>query len=369
MMRIVYLINGLNGGGAAFPMVRVIGLMRDLGHEVRVIALMPQDGRAIPRLVRAGIPYEVIGNDIHDFLAPAVRLTRRLRALKPQLIWTSLTRGTIYGQLIGRLLRIPVVSWQHSAFLKRGNIAVLRRTLRLTSRWIADSDAVNAFARAVLGVAPDRISTWSPFIADSTAPLAQPWNGTGVLRLGTLGRLHSSKQYDVLLRAFSRARQLDETVRGHMQLQVAGEGPERANLESLARTLGLQGSVTFEGFVAQPGSFLASLHGYVQTSMKEGFCIAAHEAMLAGLPVISTRVGELAYAVRPGRTGWLCEVGDVEAIARAIVALAHDPAEAARRGCSARTIILDRYSPARFQTLGRALLERIQTEVVACGAP
>jgi len=76
-MRIVYLINGLNGGGAAFPMVRVIGLMRDLGHEVRVIALMPQDGKAAVRLVRAGIPYEVVGNDVYDVLRPAMRLIVR----------------------------------------------------------------------------------------------------------------------------------------------------------------------------------------------------------------------------------------------------------------------------------------------------
>jgi glycosyltransferase involved in cell wall biosynthesis len=369
MMRIVYLINGLNGGGAAFPMVRVIGLMRELGHEVRVIALMPQDGKAAVRLVRAGIPYEVIGSGAGDFFAPALRLTRRLRTLEPQLIWTSLTRGTIYGQLIGRLLRIPVVSWQHSAFLKRGNAAVLRRTLRLTARWIADSDAVNAFARAVLGVEPDKISTWPPFVADSAAPVAGPWTGTGLIRLGTLGRLHSSKQYDVLLRAFSRARQLDTHLSAHMQLLIAGEGPERQYLQTLVPKLGLQGSVTFAGFVAQPASFLASLHAYVQTSMKEGFCIAAHEAMLAGLPVISTRVGELAYSVRPGNTGWLCEVGDTEALARAMVALVHDPAEAAHMGSNARAIILDRYSPARFQTAGRALLERIQREVVSCATP
>jgi glycosyltransferase involved in cell wall biosynthesis len=368
-MRIVYLINGLNGGGAAFPMVRVIGLMRDLGHEVRVIALMPQDGKAAARLVRAGIPYEVIGNDVYDVFGPAIRLMRRLRALEPQLIWTSLTRGTIYGQLIGRLLRIPVVSWQHSAFLKRGNVAILRRTLGLTSRWIADSDSVNAFARAVLGVAADKISTWPPFVADPTAPVARPWSGTGPLRFGTLGRLHSSKQYDVLLLAFARARQLDPALIPGMQLRIAGEGPERESLEQLVRKLDLQSCVTFEGFVAQPGPFLASLHGYLQTSMKEGFCIAAHEAMLAGLAVISTRVGELAYSVRPGKTGWLCEVGDVEALARAMVALARDPAEAARMGMNARAIILDRYSSARFQTAGRAVLERIQKEVLTCEAP
>jgi hypothetical protein len=38
-MRIIYLINGLNGGGAAFPMLQVIGLMRELGPDVEVLPI------------------------------------------------------------------------------------------------------------------------------------------------------------------------------------------------------------------------------------------------------------------------------------------------------------------------------------------
>src|SRR4051812_6463478 len=103
-------------------MTQVIGLMRDLGHEVTVLALMLQDGKAAQRLEREQIPYELIGQGPSDFIAPAARLLGRLRRLKPDILWTSLTRGTIYGQLAGRALGIPVVSWQHSAFLKPGNV-------------------------------------------------------------------------------------------------------------------------------------------------------------------------------------------------------------------------------------------------------
>src|SRR4051812_20090090 len=98
-MKIHYLINGLNGGGAAFPMVQVIGLMRELGHEVKVLALMRQDGKAGERLERAGIPFELLGEGPAEVLAPAWRVLRALRRDRPQLLWTSLTRGTLYGQL------------------------------------------------------------------------------------------------------------------------------------------------------------------------------------------------------------------------------------------------------------------------------
>ena len=362
-MKIVYLINGLNGGGAAFPMVQVIGLMRECGHQVRVVALMPQDGKAASRLAQAGIPFDVIGRGVGDILRPAARLLRLLRRDPPDLLWTSLTRGTLYGQLAGRLLGIPVVSWQHSDYLKPFNLKALRRTRRLTRRWIADSDSVAAFARDRLGVPAEQLTVWPPFVADPATPCASPWDGASRLRLGTLGRLHHSKQYDVLLRALARVRAIDPATAARIELLVAGEGPEAGALRELAADLQLGDAVRLVGFVSAPAEFLATLHGYVQTSLKEGFCIAAHEAMQAGLPVISTRVGELARSVRPGATGWLCDVGDEHAIALAVLAWAGDPAAAAEMGHRAREDILERYSRERFRTTGRELLDDVARDL------
>ena len=369
-MRIIYLINGLNGGGAAFPMMQVIALMRDAGHEVTVLALMAQDGKAGARLKEAGIPFEILGQGTTDYLRQARSLVRQLRARRPDLLWTSLTRGTLYGQVIGRLMRIPVVSWQHSDYLKPGNLAALRLTRRLTSRWVADSDSVRAFVHARLGVPLDRIETWPPFVADPALPAASAWQPAGgaPLRLGTLGRLHHSKQYGVLLRAYARARQLDQRVAGHTELVLAGDGPEQGALESLVAELGIAGAVRFTGFVERPAEFLASLHGYLQTSLKEGFCIALHEAMQAGLPVITTRVGQPAFSVRPGETGWLCEVGDVEALARAMVALVADPSAAAAMGRAARGFVLDRYSRAHFRSIGERLIGAVERQIGMAGA-
>jgi glycosyltransferase involved in cell wall biosynthesis len=364
-MRITYLINGLNGGGAAFPMMQVIALMRDSGHEVEVLALMRQDGKAGKRLEEAGIPFKVLGNSTTDYLGQARALAHALRDRRPDLLWTSLTRGTLYGQLIGRLLDIPVVSWQHSDYLKPGNLAALRLTRRLTRRWVADSESVHAFVRDTLGVPADRIETWPPFVCDPDLPTASPWRSTDgtPLRLGTLGRLHHSKQYDVLLRAYARARQLDANLAEHTELVLAGDGPEQDALVRLAAELGIAEATRFIGFVDRPAGFLAGLHGYVQTSLKEGFCIALHEAMQAGLPIVSTRVGQPALSVRPGRTGWLCEVGDVDALADAMVALVNDPEAAADMGRSARAFVLDRYSRANFRDVGERLIVDIEREL------
>jgi glycosyltransferase involved in cell wall biosynthesis len=364
-MRITYLINGLNGGGAAFPMMQVIALMRELGHDVEVLAHMPQDGKAGKRLQDAGIPFQVLGESASDFLRQAKALVRHLRARRPDLIWTSLTRGTLYGQLIGGAMGIPVVSWQHSDYLKPGNLAALRLTRRLTCRWVADSDSVRTFVRERLGVPASRIETWPPFICNPASPTASAWQreGYATFRFGTLGRLHHSKQYGVLLRAYARAHQLDPTLAERTELVLGGDGPEQDALIGLAAELGITHATRFVGFVDRPADFLASLHGYVQTSLKEGFCIAVHEAMQAALPVVTTRVGQPAVSVRPSRTGWVCDVGDIDALANAMVALAGDPGAAANMGRAGRIFVLERYSRANFRSVGERLIQDIERQL------
>lgn len=363
-MRICYLINGLNGGGASFPMIDVIQLMRSRGHQVEVLALMRQDGRAAARLAQARIPYRVIGGGLLDVVGSGSKLISYLRRERPDLLWTSLARATIFGQLAAKLFDIPVVSWQHSDYLKPAKLAILRRTGRMTRRWIADSEAVQRFTENQLGVASEQIDIWPLFAAATDAPQAAAWNGDGRFRIGTLGRLHYNKQYDVLIRAFARLRELDEALAQTAELVLGGAGPEEDALRSLAQSLALD-NVRFDGFIDKPGPFLASLHCYIQTSRKEGLCVAAHEAMTAALPVISTRVGEIAYSVRPGETGWLCAVGDVEALAQAMLAAARDPQRTAQMGQAGRARVLKRFGVERQRNAGHAILGRLEAEHAA----
>ncbi|MFD2497808.1 glycosyltransferase [Rhizorhabdus histidinilytica] len=117
--------------------------------------------------------------------------------------------------------------------------------------------------------------------------------------------------------------------------------------------------VHFPGFVADPRAFLAGLHLYVQPSWSEGFCIAAHEAMQAGLPVIASAVGELARSVEPGATGELVMPGAVEPLAGKIAAMIADPRGMAAIGAQARAKVLERFGAEAFEARGRAVMERL----------
>lgn len=356
-MRIHYLINGLNGGGAAFPIPDLVALMREQGHTVRVIALMPQDRKSCARLDAAGVGWELIGDGPRDFFASARALLRILREDRPDLIWTSLTRATLFGQIAGRIRGIPVVSWQHNAFLKPWNRRLLRLSKKLTAYWVADSQTVARFAVEELGIAADKVDVWPLFRARPDRPLAQPCPPGSRFRIGSLGRLHPNKNFRHLVEAAAQVRALRPELAAQIEFVIGGTGPEQAALAAQIAAAGLD-NVKLAGFIDQPAEFLASLHAYIQPSHHEGLCIAAHEAMQAALPIIATRVGELQRSVAPGTTGYLCDVGDVAAMAAAIIELADDHARAAQLGAASRERVLNYFGEAEFRRAGVAALTR-----------
>jgi len=359
-MRIYYLINGFNGGGAALPIPDIVELMRNRGHEVKIYGLMRQDGKACARLEKAGVHYEILGKGKGNAAASFPTVIRSVRRALPDVIWTSLTRATLYGQLAGKFLGIPVVSWQHSAYLKPLNRVLLRVTRNLSWRWITDSENVREFAIRELRIRPEKVSIWPMFHAVSGFPQSRPWLGHGPIRVGTLGRLHSNKRFDCLIRVAAEIKARNAELSSRIEFVIGGTGPELEQLQQLAEELGAH-NVRFAGYVENPAEFLRELHIYIQTSHHEGLCIAAHEAMLSALPVVATRVGQLRYTIMEGETGLLCEVGDVGALADAVIFMAQNPARAHAMGVAARGRVMSLFSEEKFHESGERLLDVLES--------
>jgi glycosyltransferase involved in cell wall biosynthesis len=356
-VRILYLINGLNGGGAAFPIPSLVSVMRSAGHDVRVLAFMEQDGLAREPLEAAGIDYRIIGKNPSDIIGSTRNLINEIKTWKPDILWTSLTRATIFGQIAGRLCGVPVISWQHNAWLKPANLAILKRSWRMTGRWIVDSDAVGDYAAETIGIPRERISVWPIFMAEEQEPGVRVPDGRFVI--GSLGRLHPNKRYDFLLDIVTHIRDRHPDVHEALTFIIAGEGPERPQLEEKARARGLD-NVHFPGFRRDAGAFLGEIDAYIQPSRNEGMCLAAHEAMAAGLPVIASAVGQMRYTITP-ECGFLHDAGDVEGFANSILTLARDRALAQAMGAAAYRRVIDCFGEARFRAIGLELLASIES--------
>ncbi|MCP1242430.1 glycosyltransferase [Acetobacter lambici] len=358
-MKIAYIINSVESGGAALPVPAITKVMRDAGHHVEVFALTRRNGLAIEPLQDAGLTLHIRPGTRKDHLAALRWLNRQMRSYKPDVLWTSLSRATLLGQMVGKWQHIPVVSWQHSARLKPFNAALLRHFKNRSALWVADSSCVAEQTRLTLGVTPDHLVEWPIFRADPHMPTAAPWQPGTPVRIGTLGRLHPVKGYDTLCAAIA----LLQTRPGlpPFEVLIGGEGEERPHLEDLIARDGLP--IQILGHIKDPSIFLTQLHLYTQPSLWEGFCLAAHEAMLAALPVVASDAGEIPSSITP-QTGRIVPPQNITALADALEDLLKQPEHLAAMGQRARASVLARFGAQQFDQIGQNILARVE-QIVA----
>lgn len=122
----------------------------------------------------------------------------------------------------------------------------------------------------------------------------------------------------------------------------------RAELERQAAATGFGDRIVFRGFVREIGAVLAGAGVALVLSHRESFSLSCLEASGCGLPVIATRCGGPQEIVQDGKTGLLCDVGDVPAIAAAMARLLSDPAGAATMGAYGAASVRERFSPEVF---------------------
>ena len=170
------------------------------------------------------------------------------------------------------------------------------------------------------------------------------------------GRFTDKKAPYLTLLAFSKARE-------HLpdaKLILAGTGELLETVKNLASALKLGDSVEFRG-VLQPDDVAHEMRNataFVQHSLepacgesagdREGTPVAVLEAMMSGLPVISTRHAGIAEVVEHGRTGLLVEERDVDGMAAAMVTLAKDRGLAFSYGVAGREKAMEQYSAERY---------------------
>lgn len=213
------------------------------------------------------------------------------------------------------------------------------------SRWVsADDDRV---AVVPLGSDPVRFQPASTGAAPVEA---------GSLRLLFTGLLRHYKGVDVLLRALPR---LAPTI----TLTIAGDGPEGERLRLLGHQLGLDQRVRFLGRVADdalPGLYRGhDVFVLPAVSPAEAFGQVLVEAMLSGLPCVTTELGTgTSYVVQDDVTGRVVAPRSPRALATTLQALAGDPATRARLGAAGRARALEHFTTERMLARVRAVYDR-----------
>jgi glycogen(starch) synthase len=280
------------------------------------------------------------------------RLLRLRQDFRPQVVHVCDTGGSVLFHLRAQAReRIPTLLG-----LQNGSSPEHARRDGVLRRALQEADHIAVVSQAVLHdverIAPEAAHRCSVILNGLEMPTLIPAPlDFERPRLVCAGRLVEDKGFDIALRAFARVHARCSRAR----LTIAGDGPARESLESLAVSLGIRSQVDFPGWVVpeQIPELMNSATVFVMPSRwREAFGLVTLEAMQMSRPVIATRVGGTPEIVVDGETGMLVPAEDHQSMAAGITTLLENPALATKMGDAGRRRAIEKFG---FETYRQAL--------------
>ena len=266
-------------------------------------------------------------------------LIRYLGRNKPTAMLSAMGHANVIALLAARLARVStrlVVSERCDVSVEfRHRNGFRSRLIRLLSQWLyRNAHHIHAVSAGVADTTAQQLAlprrrikvVYNPvfmptLLSLAAEPVEYPW-----LLLDqrpfivAAGRLTRQKDFTSLLGAFEQVRRSMDC-----RLIIMGEGELRESLEREVDELGIEDSVLFPGFVDNPFTVMKRANLFVLSSAWEGLPNVLIQAMACGTPVVSTDCPSgPAEILENGKWGRLVPVGNVEAMAEAMIATLND---------------------------------------------
>jgi glycosyltransferase involved in cell wall biosynthesis len=330
-MRVAMLAPGELFGGAERQILLLLSYL--VSRRVRCYLICFHDGELAARARALGVTTEVLAASPPLSLANARRIAALIEEWKILVLHVHGYKAAAHALLARMRTRFRVVRTEHGG-VEAQHANVLRNIKPRLYRFIEnfatrrlDGHVVYVTQELSRRCADEHRGVDSSVIVNGIAPLAEEarkppaelaqshdrWNAVVV------GRLEPVKGVEFAIRAIAVA-----GVPANVRLWVVGDGPLRAELETLSASVA-PGKVQFTGFRQDAVSFIANADVLLMPSLHEGLPYTLLEAISAHVPVIASRVGGLAEILEDQRTALLAPVADVDALAVAITKLAATP--------------------------------------------
>ena len=372
--RVVRIVTRLNRGGPSRQIEALAPRLPARGWSGPVLAGWPEpgEGDAFEDLAALGVAVERVPS-LRRGLSPRrdARALRELLALlereAPDVVHTHQGKAGALGRRAARRLGIPAVHTFHGHHFSapgwRGWLArrVERQLARSTNAIVAlSARQADDLHRALGPRHASRIVVIAPALdADAFESAARaspvPTPAAGRARILFLGRLVPVKRVDRLIEALAllRARGRDA------ELQLAGDGPLRAELEALATQRGVREHVQVLGTLERPQPYVLAADVVALSSSSEGTPLALLEAMACGRPVVAPDVGGIADLVEDGAQGLVVAEPTPAALAAALEEVLADPDRARAMGAAGARRVREHFGPERLADETAALYDRL----------
>ncbi|NHO31768.1 glycosyltransferase [Acetobacter sp. LMG 1636] len=336
-LRVAHVMAGAPAGGAELFFERLC--IAQAANGLDVLSVIRRDPDRLARLTAGGLtPRELRFGGQADLLTRP-RLNAALRKFEPSVVVAWMNRAARFAStgpwtLAGRLGGFYDLSYYRRCTHLIGNTHGLVSWMTRQG-WPAEQvHYVPNFATDIGQVAPKR-------------PREIP---DGVPFVLALGRLHTNKAFDVLIRAIAR-------VPG-VHLMIAGEGPERENLEALARTERVRDRVHMPGWT-DPASLIRACDLFVCPSRHEPLGNVVIEGFSAVRPVVAAASQGPRELILHGRNGLLAPVDDDRALAAVMQMVLADHALAHRLAVAGRATYERSFGPKPVLAAWAEFLQRV----------
>ena len=245
-----------------------------------------------------------------------------------------------------RLCRVPLLAHLHTAYSRRNRFVMLVHQASVAvgvSSPVLDGLRRDGMAASRLRVIFNGIDSKRLSVAGGGNARARFGIPERALVIGVAGSLIPRKSTETVLRAFARL-----TGDTPLWLLVAGGGPDRADLEHLAATLGMAARTVFVGEYDDAGAVFRAMDINVLASKDEAFGLVLVEAAMCGVPSVASDIGGIRDVIASGVTGVLAPPGDVARFAAAVQSLVDDAALRRRLAAAAREDAAIRFSPSQM---------------------
>ncbi|VVE38700.1 glycosyltransferase [Pandoraea anhela] len=355
-MKIALFVTGLQLGGAETQVADLARGFLARGHDVALISLTGPCTIALPQSPRLTLVELRAGKSPHSLLGAMLRFTAYLREWQPDVVHAHMVHANLMARVARWFVAMPVLVTSAHSRNEGGRARML--AYRLTDRWTdlttnVSDDAVAAFVAQRAAPAARIVSMPNGIDTARYRPDTQVrvhWRemllGPGSAAATTpvvfaAGRMVEAKDYPTLVDAFVHVLEGMPDAR----LFIAGEGPLRAQVQSLIDAKGVAHAITLLGRRNDVAQLLCAADVYAMSSAWEGLPLVVGEAMASALTIVSTDCGGVRELTgeRPHNT--LVPVGDAAALGDALLRhLRTAPSERLAAGAGNRQRIVAHYS-------------------------
>lgn len=330
-------------GGQSQALVTV-RMLRERGHDVELVAVA--GGALARRAAASGITVREITSKRRRWAASR-EIREILRARGAGIVYANESHALTAAWLAGAQNATTLIAARRVAYpIGKSRLAMARyrsaERIFAVSQFVAESVVASGIPAERVAVVPEGIEIPAARTPAAREAARRVWNcAADDFLFGCVGYLLPEKGQEFLVRAMPSICAAAPRAR----LLLAGDGPIRESLESLAEELGVRERVVFAGFVERVDEVFAALDAFLFPSLAEPSGTSLLAAMAWGLPVAAVARGGVPEHVADSVTGLLVAEPRPELIADVALRLLGDAELRGRLGSQAREAVLRRHAP------------------------